>query len=150
MRGIAERVLDECKEQSLHVPLIAFDGQWHTIAFRSVVEEPLTRLQIHKDVSKSSEKTPTANTCIIKEFSGLNKTPTWKKEDVIVATNTKEMLPSTYSGFEIEKLAVKKISKPDGDEGSAETVSLEEVVPDSVLSTDPFNGSADDEDDILF
>ncbi|CAC5358997.1 unnamed protein product [Mytilus coruscus] len=68
------------------------------------------------------------------------------KQNVIVATNTKERLPSTSSGFEIEKLVVRKISKPNGDEGSAETVSLEEVIPDSVLSTDPFNESSDEED----
>ncbi|VDI45018.1 Hypothetical predicted protein [Mytilus galloprovincialis] len=144
MRSIAERVLDECKEQGLHVPSIAFDGQWHTIAFRSVADEPLTRLQLHRDVWKSSEKTPKAD--IIKEFSGLNKSPTWKKENVIVATNSKERLPSTSSGFDSEKLVVKKTSKPNAEEGSAETVSLEEVIPESVLSTDPFNESSDEED----
>ncbi|CAG2203301.1 unnamed protein product [Mytilus edulis] len=144
MRSIAERVLDECKEQGLHVPSIAFDGQWHTIAFKSVADEPLTRLQLHRDVWKSSEKTPKAD--IIKEFSGLNKSPTWKKENVIVVTISKERLPSTSSGFKSEKIVVRKISKPNGEEGSAETVSLEEVIPDSVLSADPFNESSDEED----
>ncbi|VDI53563.1 Hypothetical predicted protein [Mytilus galloprovincialis] len=46
----------------------------------------------------------------------------------------------------VPTLVVRKISKPNGEEGSAETVSLEEVIPDSVLSVDPFNESSDEED----
>lgn len=41
---------------------------------------------------------------------------------------------------------MRKINKPNGDEGSVEIVSLEEVIPDSVLSIDPFNESSDEED----
>lgn len=46
MRNIMESVLTDCKNQGLYIPAVCFDGQWHTIATRSIINNLLTLRQL--------------------------------------------------------------------------------------------------------
>ena len=86
MRKIMENVLNECKKHGVHVPAISFDGQWHNISTRSVHNDPLTILQLIKDVWKEAEKKQKSE--LVKYFSALNKeVKSIKNESSIVCTN---------------------------------------------------------------
>lgn len=69
MRNIMESVLDDCKNQGLYIPAVCFDGQWHIIATRSIINNLLTLRQLQKDTWKEAEKKHKSE--IIKEFARL-------------------------------------------------------------------------------
>ncbi|XP_053397710.1 uncharacterized protein LOC128556471 [Mercenaria mercenaria] len=50
LRAATEDVLNECKKAGLEIPLLAFDGQWYQIMVRDGESQPLTKLQLQKDV----------------------------------------------------------------------------------------------------
>ena len=50
LRAATDDVLKECKDNEIHVPLIAFDGQWYHLLGRDGDGKPLTQLQVQKDV----------------------------------------------------------------------------------------------------
>ena len=49
-RKMMDDILDECYKGILYVPVVSSDGQWFKLAVRSSKEEPLTLLQLMKDV----------------------------------------------------------------------------------------------------
>lgn len=96
MRKVMEHVLDECKTSGLHVPAISFDGQWHNISVRTLDNEPLTILQLQRDLWKRVENMKRET--ILNELKGMNKQHSWKVEadnqKVIVCTNENKNMPS--------------------------------------------------------
>ena len=54
-RKMMDDILDECYKGLLYVPVVSSDGQWFKLAVRSSKEEPLTLLQLMKDVYKSAK-----------------------------------------------------------------------------------------------
>lgn len=69
MRNIMESVLDDCKNQGLYIPAVCFDGQWHIIVTRTIINNLLTLRQLQKDTWKEAEKKQKSE--IIKEFARL-------------------------------------------------------------------------------
>lgn len=65
-----ESVLTDCKNQGLYIPAVCFDGQWHTIATRSIINNLLTLRQLQKDTWKEAEKRQKSE--IIREFARLH------------------------------------------------------------------------------
>lgn len=61
-----ESVLTDCKNQGLYIPAVCFDGQWHTVATRSIIYNLLTLRQLQKDTWKEAESE------IIREFARLH------------------------------------------------------------------------------
>ena len=72
---------------------LSFDGQWHVLCVRSVKGEPLTVLQLQKEVWKQTENTRKSE--ILKIFKDLNKKASWSRlqSGVIVCTNNGVKLP---------------------------------------------------------
>ena len=56
MRKACNYVLGECARRGLKIPLLAFDGQWCSLMVRDSEGEPLTQLQLQKDVWNSVAK----------------------------------------------------------------------------------------------
>ena len=56
VRGIILDILQSCDNKGLHVPAISFDGQFYNIAVRSNDNQPLTILQLAKDIWERSKK----------------------------------------------------------------------------------------------
>lgn len=65
-----ESVLTDCKNQGLYIPAVCFDGQWHTIATRSIINNLLTLRQLQKDTWKEAEKKQKSE--IIRKFARLH------------------------------------------------------------------------------
>ena len=55
MLKILENVLCVCTSYGLHIPSVSYDGQWHNVCVKDVSGEPLTVLQLQKDVWKRVE-----------------------------------------------------------------------------------------------
>ena len=88
MRKIVETVLDECKSSGLHVPAISFDGQWHNICVRTSENQPLTLLQLQRDLWKRVENMKKET--ILRELKQMSKQTSWKfdKKDNITSKET--------------------------------------------------------------
>ncbi|MEW8542406.1 MAG: YqaJ viral recombinase family protein, partial [Candidatus Thiodiazotropha sp.] len=52
LRAMMEYVLFECHKRGLYVPVCSCDGQWHRVAVRDRHDNPLTLLQLQKDIWK--------------------------------------------------------------------------------------------------
>ena len=50
LRNATNYVLENCKERGIEIPLLAFDGQWYSLLVRDDYGNPLTKLQLQKDV----------------------------------------------------------------------------------------------------
>lgn len=70
LRCMIEQVLSECKQRGLYVPVCSFDGQWCRLVVRDREENPLTVLQLQKDVYASVRKMSKGE--IIKRISQTN------------------------------------------------------------------------------
>ncbi|KAH3697092.1 hypothetical protein DPMN_084577 [Dreissena polymorpha] len=75
MRSIAEDVHDRCYEQTIHIPCSSFDGQWHGIVVRTKTGQPLTKLQLQKDVWKNVIDMSKSE--IISTIKQINRQPMW-------------------------------------------------------------------------
>ncbi|KAH3696893.1 hypothetical protein DPMN_084376 [Dreissena polymorpha] len=75
MRDIAEEVHNRCHESGIHIPCQSFDGQWHNLVVRDSENNPLTTLQLQKDVWREVEQTK--KTELVSKFRGMNKKPKW-------------------------------------------------------------------------
>ncbi|KAH3898006.1 uncharacterized protein LOC127864724 [Dreissena polymorpha] len=75
MREIAEEVHNRCHESGIHIPCQSFDGQWHNLVVRDSENNPLTTLQLQKDVWREVEQTK--KTEVVSKFRGMNKKPKW-------------------------------------------------------------------------
>ena len=69
-RKMMDDILDECYKGGLYVPVVSSDGQWFKIAVRSSNGEPLTLLQLMKDVYKSAKSMKKSD--ILKSFKEIN------------------------------------------------------------------------------
>ena len=69
-RKMMDDILDECYKGGLYVPVVSSDGQWFKLAVRSSKEEPLTLLQLMKDVYKSAKSMKKSD--ILKPFKETN------------------------------------------------------------------------------
>ena len=58
LRNMIAFVLRECEARGLRVPIVSFDGQWSRIALRNDVGDPLTVLQLQKDVFMTARSMP--------------------------------------------------------------------------------------------
>lgn len=86
MSNIIESVLDDCKNQGLYILAVCFDGHWHRIATRTIINFPFTLLQLQKDTWKDAEKKQKSE--IIKKFAGLNTEFQFHFENgVMICTN---------------------------------------------------------------
>ena len=56
MRCMIEQVLYESYTRGLYIPVIAFDGQWYNIAVGNRNGEPLTLLQLQKDIYNEAKQ----------------------------------------------------------------------------------------------
>lgn len=65
-----ESVLTDWKNQGLYIQAVCFDGQWHTIATRFIINNLLTLRQLQKDTWKEAEKKQKSE--IIREFARLH------------------------------------------------------------------------------
>ncbi|KAK7507914.1 hypothetical protein BaRGS_00000879 [Batillaria attramentaria] len=57
LRQLIDEVLKRCFERGLYVPAVSFDGQWASASVRTKNGDPLTLLQLQKDVYKEAQKT---------------------------------------------------------------------------------------------
>ena len=73
LRKACNHVLGECAKRGLKVALLAFDGQWYSLMVRDSEGEPLTQLQLQKDVWNSVAK--------------LKKTQTVDKIKLLITVN---------------------------------------------------------------
>ena len=64
-------VLSLCKAKNLYIPLVTSDSAFQRVAVRSASNEPLTLLQLQKDVWSEAKKTQ--KSAIISHFKNLNK-----------------------------------------------------------------------------
>lgn len=121
-----ESVLDDCINQGLYIPAVCFDGQWHTIATRSIINLPFTLLQLKKDNWKEAEKKQ--NSEIIIEFAVLNTEFQCHFENgVVTSTNGGWMPPRTTC-------IQRKIKSNDAQmKLSANEIKLTNLVPKEVL-----------------
>ena len=69
-RKMMDDILDECYKGGLYIPVVSSDGQWFKLAVRSSKEEPLTLLQLMKDVYKSAKSMKKSD--ILKSFKETN------------------------------------------------------------------------------
>ena len=88
MLKILEHVLCVCKSYGLHIPSISYYGQWHNKCVRDVFGEPLTVLQLQKDVWKRVEHMSKSE--ILKEIKSKNKDPKWQFETIQVYNTNEE------------------------------------------------------------
>ena len=56
VRSILYELVDICKDAGLHVPVLAFDGQFYKLAVRDENDYPLTLLQLMKDTWRKATK----------------------------------------------------------------------------------------------
>ena len=56
LRKTLQHVLLACHQKGMYVPVASFDGQWYRLAVRDANDNPLTKLQLQKDVWKSAQK----------------------------------------------------------------------------------------------
>jgi hypothetical protein len=56
LRMMLEEVVKKAQQFGLHVPVVSYDGQWWTLAVRSKHGEPLTALQLQKDIYNLAKK----------------------------------------------------------------------------------------------
>ena len=56
MRHMIRCVLEECYNRGLYTPIVAIDGQWYNIAVRDSSGNPLTLLQLQKDIYNEAKK----------------------------------------------------------------------------------------------
>lgn len=121
-----ESVLDDCKNQGLNIPAVCFDGQWHTITTRSIINFPLTLLQQPNDTWKEAEKKQKSE--IIKEFANLNTEFQFHFENgVMICTNGGSTPPRTTC-------IQRKIKSNDAQmKLSANEIKLTNLVPKEVL-----------------
>ena len=64
-------VLSLCKAKNLYIPLVTSDSAFQRVAVRSATNEPITLLQLQKDVWSEAKKTQ--KSAIISHFKNLNK-----------------------------------------------------------------------------
>ena len=50
LRSATNYILEKCTEHGIQIPLLAFVGQWYTLLVRNDDRNPLTKLQLQKDV----------------------------------------------------------------------------------------------------
>jgi hypothetical protein len=154
MVRILETVLCVCQSYGLHIPAISYDGQWHNICVRDLSGEPLTVLQLQKDIWKRVERMPKSE--ILKVLKTKNKDPKWQfevlKDDlrgehrVIATTRSNEPIP-TFSQriFEQRILEQRKQEKKnkviqtivnmsqDSEQVSDSSLNVDEITVDSII-----------------
>lgn len=118
----------ECHNAGIHIPVQAFDGQWHNIVVRSKDEKPLKVLQLQKYVWKSVERTQ--KSAIIKSFRQINKDPKMTLNNgVFTLTNEGIRIPS----LKLANTKPRKREEHSEVEQVGESVSVLEVIPESVI-----------------
>ncbi|CAG2201472.1 DHDH [Mytilus edulis] len=107
MRNMVNDILEKCYHGGLYVPVISFDGQWYTIAVRSANNEPLTILQLMKDVYKQARSIKKSD--MLKHMKQINLVPKLSNreevfelidnqvEDKITILNGKEVKTTIYT-----------------------------------------------------
>ncbi|CAG2226539.1 unnamed protein product [Mytilus edulis] len=107
MRNMVNDILEKCYHGGLYVPVISFDGQWYTIAVRSANNEPLTILQLMKDVYKQARSIKKSD--MLKHMKQINLVPKLSNreevfelidnqvEDKITILNGKELKTPIYT-----------------------------------------------------
>ena len=78
-RKMVDDVLQDCYFGGLYCPVVSFDGQWYKLAVRSEKDEPLTLLQLMKDVYKAAKVMKKSE--IIKQFKQLNSVQVKSQEE---------------------------------------------------------------------
>ena len=130
LRKVAEEVHSTCQNARIHVPAQSFDGQWHTIAVRSIDGRPLTILQLQKDVWKEAERMQ--KSMIIKEMRKLNRTVYSKFQNgKIICSNGDQLLPVLPPK---EKECLEK-NKEIEENNNSQTVTLSDAVPEQILES---------------
>ncbi|VDI14617.1 Hypothetical predicted protein [Mytilus galloprovincialis] len=107
MRNMVNDILEKCYHGGLYVPVISFDGQWYTIAVRSANNEPLTILQLMKDVYKQARSIKKSD--MLKHMKQINLVPKLSNreevfelidnqvEDKITILNGKDVKTTIYT-----------------------------------------------------
>lgn len=106
-RNIMESVLDECNKAGLHVPACSFDGQWHNIVVRDILGNPLTLLQLQKDVWNSVQKMSKSD--ILKELRQCKNVPAWQL--IFEGDGSKKYIQCSNGGIPIPTLTGRKQTK---------------------------------------
>ena len=127
LRSVSEDVHNRCHEAGIHIPAESFDGQWHNLVVRSVEGQPLTVLQLQKDVWREAERTKKSD--IINFFKNLNKVPEFEREfGKLICTNKGIHLPSLPS-VRSDHSPV----QPENVESNDMRTTLLETIPESIL-----------------
>ena len=130
LRNLLEHVQTLCKEAGLHIPAISFDGQWHNVAVRGIDNQPMTLLQLQKDVWRETEKMQKST--IVQKFTQLNKTPRWYKQvgGPIICLPSSVKLPKTPPNGWIKTTSNEKKQT---EESVPEEIKITEVIPMSYV-----------------
>lgn len=80
-RKMLDDVLDKCFDGGIYVPVTSFDGQWFRLAVRSASGNPLTLLQLMKDVFQKAKATKKAD--IIRVVKETNVVVAMSQADVM-------------------------------------------------------------------
>lgn len=127
LRRVSQDVHNRCHEAGIHIPAESFDGQWHNLVVRSVMGQPLTVLQLQKDVWREAERTKKSD--IIRTFKDLNKVPEYEREcGKMICTNKGIILP----GFPSVRNHHSTV-QTDCIESNDMSTTLLETIPDSIL-----------------
>ena len=136
LRNLLEHVQTLCKEAGLHIPAISFDGQCHNVAVRGIDNQPMTLLQLQKDVWRETEKMQKST--IVQKLAQLNKTPRWYKqvEGPIICLPSSVKLPKTPPNGWIKTTSNEKKQT---EESVPEEIKITEVIPMSYVKDLSFN-----------
>ena len=117
MRHIAEHVHNMCHDAGVHVPCESFDGQWHNIVVRSLTNDPLTILQLQKDVWADVQKMKKQD--IIAALRSFNRKPEVKMQSSLQESDVKIKRVFVNGITNIPSVAEIKTTKQNNDEETA-------------------------------
>ena len=94
LRETSNYVLEKCVEHGLKVPLLAFDDQWYNLMVRDKDHQPLTKLQLQKDVWTKVAKMK--NNKIVEAMKTINKvkivSPTYEIEGIYLEKDSSGLI----------------------------------------------------------